>query len=256
MSEDVRQKGIVVEANGKRATVRFKKTDACGHCNACFRFGSNEADIEMDNTLGAKKGDEVYIDMHANTVLKASAIVYGIPIIGLILGVAAGSRFGEIYAAIGGVALSGLSFLILKKLEPKFAKMNEFKPRMTAFVNEEGKEKKRINTKGGRTMVKHLTSADFEAAINASRPVLVDFWASWCGPCRMIGPVIEELSEDYDGRADICKVNVDDEIDLAKRFRIMSIPCVILFKDGQEMNRLVGARDKEEYADAIDEIMG
>ena len=59
MSEDVRQKGIVVEANGKRATVRFKKTDACGHCNACFRFGSNEADIEMDNTLGAKKGDEV-----------------------------------------------------------------------------------------------------------------------------------------------------------------------------------------------------
>ena len=105
-------------------------------------------------------------------------------------------------------------------------------------------------------MVKHLTSADFEAAINASRPVLVDFWASWCGPCRMIGPVMEELSEDYDGRADICKVNVDDEIDLAKRFRIMSIPCVIIFKDGQEMNRLVGARDKEEYADAIDEIRG
>ena len=138
--DSIRQKGIVVEANGKRVTVRFKKTDACGHCNACFRFGSNEADIEMDNTLGAKKGDEVYIDMHANTVLKASAIVYGIPIIGLILGVVIGSRFGEIYAAIGGVALSGLSFLILKKLEPKFAKMNEFKPRMTAFVNEEGKE--------------------------------------------------------------------------------------------------------------------
>lgn len=88
------------------------------------------------------------------------------------------------------------------------------------------------------------------------RPIVLNFWASWCGPCRMIGPVIEELSEDYDGRADICKVNVDDEIDLAKRFRIMSIPCVILFKDGQEMNRLVGARDKEEYADAIDEIMG
>ena len=103
-------------------------------------------------------------------------------------------------------------------------------------------------------MVKHLTSADFEAAINVSRPVLVDFWASWCGPCRMVSPVVEEIAAS--GRADICKVNVDDEIDLAKRFRIMSIPCVILFKDGQEMNRLVGARDKEEYADAIDEIMG
>ena len=135
MSEEVRQKGTVVETKGKKATVRFMKTDACGHCNACFRFGSNEADIEMDNTLGAKKGDEVFIDMHATTVLKASAIVYGIPIIGLIIGVLVASRFGDIYAAAGGVGLCLVSFLVLKKLEPKFAKMNEFKPRMTAFVN-------------------------------------------------------------------------------------------------------------------------
>lgn len=136
MTEDVRQKGIVIETKGKKATVRFKKTDACGHCNACFRFGSNEADIEMDNALGAKKGDEVYIDMHANTVLKASAIVYGIPIIALLIGVVIGAQFGDIYAAAIGVALCALSFLLLKGLEPKFAKMNEFKPRMTAFVNE------------------------------------------------------------------------------------------------------------------------
>ena len=72
----------------------------------------------------------------------------------------------------------------------------------------------------------------------------------------MIGPEIEELAVEYDGRAEVCKVNVDDEKALAKRFRIMSIPCVILFKDGQELNRLIGARDKSEYADALEEIMG
>ena len=105
-------------------------------------------------------------------------------------------------------------------------------------------------------MLKHLTENDFDAVINGGKPALVDFWATWCGPCRMIGPEIEELAVEYDGRAEVCKVNVDDEKALAKRFRIMSIPCVILFKDGQELNRLIGARDKSEYADALEEIMG
>lgn len=105
-------------------------------------------------------------------------------------------------------------------------------------------------------MLEHLTETDFDAVINGGKPALVDFWATWCGPCRMIGPEIEELAVEYDGRAEVCKVNVDDEKALAKRFRIMSIPCVILFKDGQELNRLIGARDKSEYADALEEIMG
>ena len=105
-------------------------------------------------------------------------------------------------------------------------------------------------------MLEHLTETDFDAVINGGKPALVDFWATWCGPCRMIGPEIEELAVEYDGRAEVCKVNVDDEKALAKRFRIMSIPCVILFKDGQELNRLIGARDKSEYADALEEIKG
>ena len=101
-----------------------------------------------------------------------------------------------------------------------------------------------------------INNNNFESLKNDSKPLVVDFWAEWCGPCRMIGPEIEELAVEYDGRAEVCKVNVDDEKALAKRFRIMSIPCVILFKDGQELNRLIGARDKSEYADALEEIMG
>lgn len=101
-------------------------------------------------------------------------------------------------------------------------------------------------------MLKHLTKADFDSEIeNAGVPVLVDFWAPWCGPCRMIGPVIEELAGQAGDRASVCKVNVDDEPDLARRFRVVSIPCVIVFKDGDEAERIVGARGKEDYERAL-----
>ena len=80
----------------------------------------------------------------------------------------------------------------------------------------------------------------------------VDFWASWCGPCRMVGPTIEQLAQEYEGRASVGKVNVDEEGGLAGDFGVMSIPTVVLFKDGKEVERLVGVRTIEEYKAIID----
>lgn len=98
-----------------------------------------------------------------------------------------------------------------------------------------------------------LTKANFEQEVLMSnKPVLVDFWAQWCGPCRAVAPVMEELANQYENKAKICKVNVDEEGELAAKFRIMSIPTVMLFKDGQMVEKVIGARSKEEFSRAIE----
>ena len=98
----------------------------------------------------------------------------------------------------------------------------------------------------------HFNKEGFYKAIAAGGITMVDFWASWCGPCRMLAPVIDDLANKYEGKAVIGKVNVDDEQALAMQYGVMSIPTVIFFKDGKELDRKVGVMPAEAYTAILD----
>lgn len=102
------------------------------------------------------------------------------------------------------------------------------------------------------TSVQQITDADFEKIVNAGQPVFIDFWAPWCGPCRLVGPIVEELAPGYDGKAVIGKLNVDDNPMVAQRFGVTSIPTMMMFKDGKLVDRMVGAAPKSALQTFID----
>ena len=91
--------------------------------------------------------------------------------------------------------------------------------------------------------------------INSDIPVFVDFWAEWCGPCRMVGPVIEELANDYDGKIKFVKVNVDEANELASKYNVFSIPTLVMLKNGEVVSQQVGAASKESYQGMIDKAL-
>ncbi len=101
-------------------------------------------------------------------------------------------------------------------------------------------------------MAMHLNSKSFDEVIAGDKPVLVDFWATWCGPCRMIAPVIEEVAAQFDGKAVVGKVDVDEEPALAQRFGVMSIPTLVVLKGGKVVEQAVGARGKADVAAMIE----
>ena len=114
----------------------------------------------------------------------------------------------------------------------------------------------RPEKKGMKQMEITLTSSNFDAEVTKSdKPVLVDFWATWCGPCRMVAPVIEQLAKDYDGKIKVGKVNVDDEGSLAAQFGIVSIPTIIMFVNGKPVDKLVGAHSSDDFEDMIEKYL-
>ena len=105
-------------------------------------------------------------------------------------------------------------------------------------------------------MVNEIKTNEFETKVlGADKPVFVDFWAPWCGPCRMVSPVVEALSEQYEGKVDFYKVNVDEEPELARQFGIMSIPTLMLFKDGELFDQTLGVQPEAELKAFIDKAL-
>jgi len=101
-----------------------------------------------------------------------------------------------------------------------------------------------------------LTSANFDETIGSSDlPILVDFWAEWCGPCRMVGPIVDELHTDYEGKAVVGKVNVDDQQEIAAQYGIRNIPTILFFKNGEMVDKNVGVAPKADLAKKIDALI-
>ena len=104
-------------------------------------------------------------------------------------------------------------------------------------------------------MALEVTDANFEELVNSGKPMVVDFWAEWCGPCRMVGPIIDELATEYEGKVTIGKMDVDNNNDVVAQFGIRNIPTVLFFKDGKLVDKQVGAVGKPVFAEKVKKLL-
>lgn len=104
-------------------------------------------------------------------------------------------------------------------------------------------------------MALKITDENFEGLLNDGKPLVLDFWAEWCGPCRLVSPIIDELSEEYEGRVNIGKMNVDENDDVISQFGIRNIPTILFFKNGQLVDKIVGAMPKDKFVEKIDALL-
>lgn len=104
-------------------------------------------------------------------------------------------------------------------------------------------------------MALEFTDENIKEVINSGKPVVIDFWAEWCGPCRMVGPIVEELAKEYDGKVVIGKMDVDNNVDTPNEFGIRNIPTILFFKDGQLVDKQVGAAQKSVLASKVEALL-
>ena len=104
-------------------------------------------------------------------------------------------------------------------------------------------------------MALQITDANFEELLGTGKPMVLDFWAEWCGPCRMVSHIIDELAQEYEGRVTIGKMNVDENDDVVGRFGIRNIPTVIFFKNGEMVDKIVGATSKDKFKEKVENLL-
>ena len=104
-------------------------------------------------------------------------------------------------------------------------------------------------------MALQITDANFEELLGTGKPMVLDFWAEWCGPCRMVSPIIDELAQEYEGRVTIGKMNVDENDDVVGRFGIRNIPTVIFFKNGEMVDKIVGATSQDKFKEKVENLL-
>ena len=104
-------------------------------------------------------------------------------------------------------------------------------------------------------MALQITDANFEELLGTGKPMVLDFWAEWCGPCRMVSPIIDELAQEYEGRVTIGTMNVDENDDVVGRFGIRNIPTVIFFKNGEMVDKIVGATSKDKFKEKVENLL-